>query len=242
MLQDRYSKWPHLSMARCLKYFKLWRPDGNSVILERLRSKISRFPRFVRDAGRNLMGILDKKRHLSYFKHPTLSGNDCTNVPLKSRTLRETILPITLFGFFVKHLLPSINNEHSVRTFVDSGTEHSSLLLNKIRLHPEHSFSFNVLKSWPTWQKKVSLASATRIPKSCRKLCILKKTAPVNAYHNGFNQTMICQKVEINPSHCEWVVAKLMAIFSCQQPFSHPQWNHMVGMNNLVFCECCSHV
>jgi len=138
-------------------------------------------------------------------------------------------------------LLPSLNNEHSSETSIDSASECSSLLLNKIWLHPEHWVSFNMLKSWPR-QNKVYIASATLIPKSRRRLCILKKLHTINASHDGFNQTTIYEKVEINPSHCEWVVPKLMEIFSCQQPFSHPQSNHMVGMNSFTFWECCNHV
>jgi hypothetical protein len=97
-------------------------PDGNSVILDKDRSRNWRLARFVRAAGNLLMGTRINLKHASCFKHPTLFGSDSRDVPLKSKTFKEIILPITFPGIFVT-LFWSINNEQISEALNDSGSE-----------------------------------------------------------------------------------------------------------------------
>jgi hypothetical protein len=97
-----------------------------------LRLRISRFTRFVRDAGSVFMGVLTKDMNTSCFKHPTLFGNDFSVVSLRSKTFREIILPITLFGIFVKSLLKNNTNERICGALKELGSELNLFMFKNI--------------------------------------------------------------------------------------------------------------
>jgi hypothetical protein len=97
-----------------------------------LRMRISRFTRFVRDAGSVFMGVLNKDMNTSCFKHPTLFGNDFSVVLLRSKSFREIILPITLFGISVKSLFSTITNERICGALKELGSELNLFMIKNI--------------------------------------------------------------------------------------------------------------
>jgi hypothetical protein len=70
---------------------------------------------------------------------------------LKSRTLRDIILPITSLGIF-KTLFSSINTEQISEGLNELGNELNLLLFKKSLVHPEYSFSTNAVKPLPARQ------------------------------------------------------------------------------------------
>lgn len=118
------------------------------------------------------MGTSVKFRNTSCFIRPTLSGNDESNVKLKSRTVRELIPPTSVLGRPVILLFPTINEQISLE-LSDSGSEVKLLWFNKIRVHPEHSVSANVAKPRLVPQYNFSSCSAICIAKSRMTSCIL---------------------------------------------------------------------
>ena len=151
ILRGRHCKSSQLERYRYLRDLSLSMPHGNSVIPELQRSRIWRLERFVTAAGNLLMGTLSNLKHTSYFKHPTLFGNDLTDVPTKSETFRDLILPITFLGISVILFRP-MNNEQIYEAVSDLGNEFNSLSFKKSLVHPEKSFSTNVVKPLPERQ------------------------------------------------------------------------------------------
>ena len=116
------------------------------MMQEKLRSRICRFTRVVKDVGSVLMGIPINLKHTSCFKYTKLSGNDGTVVPLKSRNLRELILPITSFGIFVKPLFSDMKMSNIVELLM-SGKADPNFLSGSRKPECHHPYICNQAKS-----------------------------------------------------------------------------------------------